>query len=141
MLLINDNQVLYSVELTGDGTCDMYNFRTMYHNPTANYDLLQVEFPQVGAIEGHLIAPFVLILEFYDNIRNLHIDSLINNVTSLLQEREFTFKIEVNPLKIIVVGIEINDIHMLIDLEEFQFVWNELTIMSACHLLGTQSFD
>jgi hypothetical protein len=137
MLFTNDNKILYSVEINGDGTCDMYNFRTMYHNPTAIYALLQVEFPQVGAIEGYLKTPFVLTLEFYNNIRNPNIDNLINKFTSLLNERELNFKIEENPLKIIVVDIEINDICMLIDLHEFQLLCIQLSIVSSWHLFGT----
>jgi hypothetical protein len=141
MLLVNNNEVLYSVELNGDGTCDMYNFRTMYHNSIANYSLLQIEFPNVGAVEARLTAPFVLILEFYSNIRNPQISSLLERVTSLLQEHEFNFKVEESPLRLVAVGMDVDDVCILINLEEFQLLCKELTSMSAWHFLGTNSFD
>lgn len=137
MQYIKDNEVLYLIEHQNAVTCDYYNIRKMYHNPEANFDVIKVELLAVGSVQEELKAPYVLVLDFLGNIKNPTLDETIKRLQKFLEEREISCQVTEIPLKVTIVGIDLNDVCMLIDSDEFQNICNTVKSASVWHLFGT----
>jgi hypothetical protein len=138
MLFIRDNEILYSLERNEDGSCDVYNFQTMQHNPNAFYPHMELTFRRIDAREANDYGDYRLVLDFLANQRNQLIDGYIQRLTELLTNREYHVHVNENPLSVVSNPVTIYDVCLLIQLPEFQTLHKELVKLSVWHLYRDQ---